>query len=262
MKVLAFCPLNPNPPRLWGRTVTSIFRLDWQEPIDWLFRANDNPDRGYGPIVDKHRNITRNYNYARRAFLASDYDALLCIECDMIVPPDALKRLVACDADVAYGLYIFRSSGREWNAYTILQDNWGRSLSTDTEAVKAAWGNVIDVAGVGLGCTLIRRRVLEATEFTLPAHQKMSCDWMLALFCQEHGFTQRCDTGLVCGHQTYKPFPQIFWPDPMMRRFYRQEILDGVQFKPLMAGPGEKIEIPVGMGRTELYTMPEASADG
>ena len=256
MRILVFCPLNPSMPRLWGQTVTSIFKMEWGEPIEYLFRANDNPYPN-GGLRDKYLNVTHNYNFARRYTIGGRYDALLCVEADMILPPDTLRRLVACDADVAYGLYVFRHTRHTWSAYIKLGDRHGRSLSQEPEQARDLWGRVIDVQGVGLGCTLIRRQVLEQLDFHLhPEVIQTCCDWLLARDCVRHGFTQRCDTGLVCGHLTYKPFPQVFWPDPSERRMYRQEALDGVKFAPYPIGNGNKIEVPVGMGRTEVHQMP------
>lgn len=244
MKVLVFCPLNPNAPRLWGRTVQSIFRLEWEGPLDWLFVAGDNPhDAAY-------ENVTHNYERARRAALEGGYDALLCVESDMIVPPDAIAGLLACESDVAYGLYVWRHGRRKWSAYTTLEDRRGVSLSDDPAAAQAAWGGIVDVAGVGLGCTLIRRNVLSGINFRMGDNPKVSCDWYLALDCQAAGFTQRANLGVVCGHQTYKPFPQIIWPTNEGRLYY-MESLETPIARSLKAG--ETISVRVGMGENGVY---------
>lgn len=178
------------------------------------------------------------------------YDALLTIESDMIVPPDTLQRLVACESGVAYGLYVFRHTRHNWSAYISLAETTGRSISDDADEARAAWGTVKDVAGVGLGCTLIRRDVLEAIPFRLfeDAPDKTACDWAFAYDCQQVGITQRCDLGVVCGHQTYKPYPMILWPDPNDPRLYRRESLGGVTMKEIK--PGDQFN--VGMGEMML----------
>lgn len=248
MKVLVFCPLHPKPPRLWGRTVQSIFRLDWPYPIDWDFVAGDNPH------AEPYDNVTHVYNRARARVLQEGYDALLAVESDMIVPRDALTRLVATGADVAYGLYVWRHGRRLWSAYTLLEERHGESISADWAAAQAAWGTVIDVAGVGLGCTLIRRQVLEAIPFRAPEDHLVSCDWTLALDAQAAGFTQRCDLGVVCGHQTTSPWPQILWPSSEVKQGYLSEPLVPLR----VLEPGEKVEIPLGMGTLPIYAMPRS----
>jgi hypothetical protein len=183
-------------------------------------------------------NITRQYNKARAMVLAGGYDALLCVESDMIVPPDTLTRLVACESDVAYGLYVFRHTKHTWSAYTSLADATGRSLSDDADEARSKWGAVLDVAGVGLGCTLVKRNVLEQIDFRLApdAPDKTACDWLFSIDCQANGFAQRCDTGLVCGHQSYKPYPMVLWPDITAEKLYRRESLPGVKMEPIKAG--------------------------
>jgi hypothetical protein len=244
MKTLIFCPLNPNQPRLWGRTVQSIFRLQWDGPLDWLFVANDNPHD------EPYDNVTHNYERARRQALAGGYDALLTVEADMIVPPDALTKLVACESDVAYGLYVWRHGRRKWSAYTAVETRYGKSLSEDSERAKAAWGQIVDVAGVGLGCTLIRRRVLAGLDFHMGDERQVSCDWYFALDCQAEGYTQRAHLGVVCGHQSMKPWPQIVWPSNEGRLYYVESLEPPLEKR---LTPGETVSVQVGMGENAIY---------
>jgi hypothetical protein len=244
MKILLFCPLNPNPPRLWRKTVEGILKVQWQEPIDYWLTANDNP------FAEPYLNITHQYNKARARVLDGGYDALMCVESDMIIPPDTLKRLAACESDVAYGLYVFRHTRHTWSAYLDLQQTSGISVSEDRHGALSMWGRVVDVAGVGLGCTLIRRNALERVKFRLSDTEptKTACDWHFALDAASEGLLQRCDLGVVCGHQSYTPYPMILWPDITQTRLYRRETLEGVKMEPIK--PGQQFS--VGMGETML----------
>ena len=227
-KILLFCPLNPEldhkgnrTVQLFGRTNQSIFRQDYPV-IDIFFSKGDNP---HFDNNGRH-NIAHNYNKARRFALDNGYDALFTVEADMIIPPDALTRLLATGAPVAYGLYCFKATST-WSAFTELGMDSGRSLRKDPARAKAEWGKVIDVAGVGHGCTLIRREVLEAIEFrTDELRPHVHNDWCFAYDCQQHGFRQVCDLGVVCGHISLQPSPRIIWPDPDMPRMYRNDFLD------------------------------------
>jgi hypothetical protein len=243
MKILIFCPLNPNQPRLWGRTVQSIFRLEHDGPLDWLFVANDNPHS------EPYENVTHNYERARRQALAGDYDALLTVESDMIIPPDTLIKLASCEADVAYGLYVWRHGRRKWSAYSELEEKRGVSLSEHPARARALWGQVVDVAGVGLGCTLIRRQVLTGINFRIGDNPKVANDWYFALDCQESGFSQRAHLGVVCGHQSYKPWPQIIWPTNT-GKLYAVESLEKPLERPLSEGA---ITVRTGMGENAVY---------
>lgn len=263
MKILVYCPLNPSYPRLWGRTVQSIFRLEWDKPLDWMFSANDNPHK------QPYENVTHNYNRARARVLEGGYDALLTIESDMIVPDFALRALVQADVDVAYGLYVWRHGRRKWSAYSEIGETAGKSVSDNAEYARSIWGQIIPVEGVGLGCTLIYRDVLEAVPFRLYAeddilrttdgeyrldkHKAFCCDWLFALDCLEIGAIQKCNTAVVCGHCSYQPWPQIIWPDPQQEKLYRIESLE----IPKIVEPGEKMTFHAGMGTQIIYAAQE-----
>lgn len=243
MKILVFTPLNPSFPRLWGRTVQSVFRLEHDGPLDWHFVSNDNPH------ARPYDNITHNYERARRAALEGGYDYLLTVESDMIVPPDTIGKLLACDADVAYGLYVFRHGRRNWSAYTELEARRGVSLSSDRDAARAAWGKIVDVAGVGMGCTLISRKVLGGVNFRMGDNDRVANDWQFALDLQAAGYSQRAHLGVVCGHHAYQPWPQVIWPDPDADSLYSTESLDGAP----TVRPGETTTVRVGMGVNSIY---------
>ncbi len=193
MKVLIYCPLNPKTPRVFARTITSIFNLDWPHPMEIVFGKDDEP------VSKPYNNLTEKYNRARQMTLDGGYDALLTIEADMIVPPDTVKRLAAVDADVAYGLYVSRHGRLIWLAFTAVSEHAGTSISVVPEQARASWGKVIETKGVGMGCTFIHRHVLEAIEFRHPP-TTFANDWYFSLDCMEHGFVQKHDMGCVCGH--------------------------------------------------------------
>lgn len=254
MRILLYCPLNPNPPKLWRQTMQSILKLQWDDPIDYLLSANDNP------YTEPYLNITYQYNKARSMALDGGYDALLCVESDMVIPPDALQRLASLDAGVAYGLYVFRHTRHNWSAYTAIHERSGISISDDPHGARALWGSVIDVQGVGLGCTLISRNTLARLKFRLidGAESKTSCDWAFALDCINAGISQRCDLGVVCGHLSYRPYPMILWPDVDAPLMYRRESLPGVEIKPIQ--PGDQFH--VGMGETILIKAGDDGPEG
>lgn len=254
MRILALTPAHPS----YGirpQTLESIHAAmrAYDGPIDWVLTNGDN-ERPYA-----YQNIVHHHNKARRMTLEGGYDAMLSIEADMIVPEDAVERLIATGADVAYGLYVWRHAREKkreekrhkwhrWSAYRELTLWGGTSISLDWtgEEQRAAWGKVLDVAGLGMGCTLIRRNVLETVAFRLyegnpddwlieeympdfktmglnpyESHPAMMCDdFLFALDAAHHGFTQRCDLGLVCGHIHDGA---ILWPDPDASGFYRSE---------------------------------------
>lgn len=211
--------------QLYLHTVQSVFLQQWDGPLDFLFLSGESTDDVYQAVTDK-------YNRARAQALAGGYDALFCVEADMLIPNDALAKLANVGSDVAYGLYCWRHGKAlgMWSAYPVVSPTKGFSLSHIKDEARACWGQLAIVNGVGLGCTLIRRRVLEACAFrhaygsetrNIPVH----CDWCLAEDCQEHGFTQVMDLSVVCGHILPTEPKAAVWPDPTKEDLYRIDLL-------------------------------------
>lgn len=212
MRVLVFCPTK----RLEPETVKAIFALTG-EPIDFLF-TRDNPHQGEPGADMRHgqagkQNILHNYRKGRRLALEGGYDAMLCVESDIIPPADALTRLLAIEGDVVHGTYMFRSGEPVINVARYAQTPGcpDVSLRYHPGVLRAQWGKPIRCTGLGLGCTLIHRRVLERVDFRL-AEEGGHCDWAFACDALSAGFSLWADLGLLCGHK--RPDGVILWPTP------------------------------------------------
>jgi hypothetical protein len=196
-RVLVFTPCN----RLEPETLAAIFALTYAGPIDRMF-THDNPER-----VRVNDNIIYNFRKMQRVVLAEKYDAVLIIENDIIPPADTIERLLALEADIAYGVYGLR------RGFPTLNVRHPVSLQSFSEH-RAEWvekfGQVIDVSGIGFGCTLIHRHVLETLE--LHSDNGGDGDTQLARDARTYGFTQKADTTLLCGHK--RPDSVILWPQP------------------------------------------------
>lgn len=190
---------------------------------------------GYGQpagAIDGNERVVAKYQEAQRVFLEGDWDVFIAVEDDMIVPVDVFPRLMAMvrdepnlspPADIAYALYAWRLPPHKWSAYTAVDETSAQSLWEDKQAARDAWGRVIDVAGLGLGCTAIRRHVLEAISFQ---KRGPACnDWYLAVDAQAHLFRQRCHLGLVCGHLILNPAVYVLWPDVTAEGLVRKEVV-------------------------------------
>jgi len=230
MRVLVFTPVLRG--RWFDLSSKAMFRmlpLEDGGQVEYLQLVGG--DTGEHPFD----NITRKCNEARDLVLRMGYDALMIVEGDVIVPPEALRRLVAVEADVAYGLVIHTHGWPTWNACCELKDEAPGAIpiSLFPEMAREAWGKVIEVDGVGSSCMLIHRRVLEALTFWGPyratpaefARFQRSCDWFLAQDCKEAGFVQKNDTRVICGHIETDTIPRILWPDITREGFYRSEVI-------------------------------------
>ena len=240
MRILCFTPLHPD----YGikpQTLDSIMALEHDDVLERHFSSGDNPFKA------PWENVTYQHNKARQMVLAGGYDALLSIEADMIVPQDAIARLIEADADIAYGLYISRHRPYRWLAFKTAS-LWGvESISLDHTGkdARAAWGKIVDVVGMGMGCTLIKASVFDQLRFRLHdgSHswiqeeyaedfrrmgidpykelKRMVCDdYLLAMDAQHYGMSQRTNTNLICGHIGDAG---VYWPDVNADVFYRVE---------------------------------------
>lgn len=210
MDVLVFTPIY----RLEPETVAAIFALEWDGPISYLFQR-DNPlpgtERHIGVANHRHQ-----YQRGREVFLQGRYDAMLVVESDIIPPPCALQRLAALECDVAYGVYVFRRNNviNVFERYPQPARNPGESLSLHPQKLaKALRDGVTPCSGAGLGCTLIRRHVLERFEFrTLSPEMKpqVHCDTWFTHDVYGAGMSMLADMTVVCGHKDETGV--VLWP--------------------------------------------------
>ncbi len=208
--VLVFTPVH----RLEPETVAALFALEWGGALSFLLQR-DNP--GEDPVANHYHQYAR----GREIFLRGAYEAMLVVESDIVVPPDALKRLAALRCDVAYGVYVFRIKTQNVvNIFERYPDNSGRPARNIGESlsVRGLWpaakrAGVVDCSGGGLGIALIQRPVLEAVPFR-PPHEypggKTFCDSPWTQDVYQRGYTMRADTRVICGHKDTDG--EMLWP--------------------------------------------------
>lgn len=150
------------------------------------------------------RNVTAQMNLAREMALTDGYDALLTVEHDMQIPSKALQLLWDADAPVAYGVYVFRHAFRYLNTYEALpmgSRGIGESLTLHPKKLERARKTLIaEVSGVGFGCTLIRRAVLQEIEFRHRPGDMCGTDTYFAQDCVRAGIRQIARWDVPCNH--------------------------------------------------------------
>lgn len=184
------CCVTPHN-RLQMETRHSLFTQTYRGHIDHIFTS-----RNENPIVGM--NIIAAYQRLRALFLADPkYTHLWIVENDLILPPDALEKLLTVDADIVYSVYVFRRSPvvniTQIDTCNTMTDNaayWARAFNA---------GAVIPCTGLGFGCTLIARHVLE--HFEMRTEQGGGDgDSCLATDVRKAGLIQKAHLGVVCGH--------------------------------------------------------------
>lgn len=193
--------------RLQPETIRAVFTQTYTGHRDHFFTCrNEIPAPG--------ENIIAAYQRIQAVFRAEPaYTHLFIVENDLIIPPDALERLLAVEADISYGTYCFRRGSPVVN---VMHKDTTDPLTGYPELWAKAWGRVTDCAGLGFGCTLIRRHVLQRFDLRSD-YGGGDADTCLAQDAKKAGLTQRADLGLLCGHIT--PNDTVLWP-AARRPFY------------------------------------------
>jgi hypothetical protein len=191
MRILAFTPTYAD--CLRPATVASVVAQRWAGTLEWeVGRRNPYPP----PDV---RNVAHQVQVMRWRFLAGSYDALWLVEHDMTCGPNTLQTLYDTDADVVYAPYLLRhgrpvsSAWRYENAR-----NLGESLSLyPAELAQARQAGHAKVSGIGFGCTLMRRHVVQAIEFRGNEHAP---DIPFAQDALRLGYTSIARFDVAAGH--------------------------------------------------------------
>jgi hypothetical protein len=196
----------------YPKAMESIYRQQWRGGTVTHYSPSGGDD------VDEP--VAAKYEDARRVFLAGKWDYFMCAESDMILPPNAAQTLADLGTDVAYGLYCWRHRPSDWSAYTTLTYNFGESITRKPDVARECWGKVIEVAGVGQGCTVIGRHVVEH----LPFHSRKGLypDYCFAVDAQYNGYKQLADLSVICGHIERDT---VLYPDITQPELYRVDKL-------------------------------------
>lgn len=185
-------------------------------------------------------NVVAQYQRAWQMALAGGYDALVTVEHDMILPPDALEKLNNTDAGVVYGVYMLRHGVPTLSAWQYTgKRNMGMSLSLYPKVVeKARQQGWLEVCGVGWGCTLIRREVLQ--RLTVHCNDEHDAgDLGFATDCIRSGIRQIARFDVLCGHITPEGVLMPFENAGIVSRVYAlQDVTANVagQSKPMKKG--------------------------
>ena len=122
------------------------------------------------------------------------------VDDDVLVPHDAIHKLLALDEDIAVGLYLLRVYPHQpilFTAHSSGKQQW-RCLEDDDDGI-------IEVGNSGLGCALIKVDVFKKLKepwITLgdPDPENWCDDTKFFTRATEAGFKILCDTSVRCGH--------------------------------------------------------------
>ena len=256
MRILLFCPTwsERGVQAIRPETVECIKSLVHPEGVEVTVKISDNnPYERTGDRRGDHENTLFQYQLARELTLKGGYDYLFTVEHDMIVPKDALIKLLEINAGVAYGVYRFRQNPAILNVYRAVSKKArfpDFSLDYFPETLERARRQVItECSGLGFGCTLIKREVLEKVEirrFEVGGHP--SPDMQFAADCMRNNVVMKAHFGVSCGH--IKPDGTVLWPDESEDNMSKVKIYINRPFRFTVDGrsirfkEGEQSELP------------------
>jgi hypothetical protein len=149
----------------------------------------------YGYTISQIRNLIGEWG--------KRYDYLFCVDSDIVLPNNALVKLLKADKYIVSGCYVQRLHN---NTLELFEANGlGGVVPISVERLT---GELISVDACGFGCVLINSVVLRAMKYphfiyteALDHKNTISED---IYFCTkaklEHGYTIWADTSLICKH--------------------------------------------------------------
>jgi glycosyltransferase involved in cell wall biosynthesis len=171
--------------------------------------------RSSGAIVTRDSNdldkpikkITGGRAKVREHFLEHGYDYLFFVDTDVVLPKDALARLIADQKDAVGGIYlaIQNIQGKK----VLLPVVADFTNEADSCRPMALWevlnDRVKEVAWIGFGCMLISRKVLEKVSFRYYEKSMSGEDVAFCVDARKAGFKVFGDFGVKCQHNIFPP---------------------------------------------------------
>ena len=135
-----------------------------------------------------------------RSALESNHDYVFFLDSDMLVQPDILPRLMEHDVDIVSGMAFKRAMPYSPCFYEQCEYNDG---NINVEPYRS-WesGQLMEVAGVGMACTLIKTDVFRSMNppLFLPMHEEIAEDLAFCIRAREAGYKIYVDTNINAGH--------------------------------------------------------------
>lgn len=168
---------------LWDLKVPKGYELDFQ-----YF---------YGYCIDQIRNLIGDW--------AKRYDYLLSVDADIILPQDALVKMLAADKDIISGLYIQRiDNTHTLEVYMVKPDGGVTNIPYDLIKHRG----IVEIAACGMGCALIKSEIFRKLPYphfvyksALTMAQTVSEDVYFCLKARDANFKVWADPSIRCEHK-------------------------------------------------------------
>ena len=188
-KILCAIPTNKY---IEPETFKSIYDLEIPDGYELDFQYF------YGYQIDQIRNLIAEWS--------KRYDYLFSVDSDIVVPKDALKKMITADKDIISGMYIQRIPDTHTLELYMVNQNGG--LSNIPYGLISEHNGLVEVAGCGFGCVLIKGEVFRTMEYphfyyqsALDHKDTISEDIYFCKKARDLNFKIWVDTTILCDHK-------------------------------------------------------------
>lgn len=175
----------------------------------------------FGYQIDQIRNLISEW--------AKRYDYLFAVDSDIILPRDALKRLIEADKDIATGMYIQRIPGTQTLEVYGINDHGGMYNIPFSLLDKKG---LVEVAACGFGCCLVKGEVFRKLPYphfyyksAINHKDTVSEDVYFCSKARQHGFRVWVDTDLRCDHIGGYTYSLETYEQRKLREIANQDLL-------------------------------------
>ena len=167
--------------------IESLFAMERTGQVEMLI------PRSYS--VDVGRNIIAKYAQE------NEFDYIMWVDSDMILPKNTLVRLLSHDKDIVAGVYSYKVLGNKEVVAKRFQDETREEYDNLTiKEIKESSG-LIEVDGFGFGCVLTKTSMFDKIPFPWFIYtQDMGEDIFFCRKAQNEGYKLWLDTDVICGH--------------------------------------------------------------
>lgn len=150
----------------------------------------------HGYVIDQIRNLIADW-------VVKGYDYLFSVDSDIILPKNALKKLLEHDRDIVSGIYRQRKDQQIIEIYGHTESGGVSNIPFHLLENKG----VVRIAACGFGCVLVKKQVLEKVGYpqfeyysALDHKNTVSEDVDFCMKAINKGFKVWADTDLICDH--------------------------------------------------------------
>ncbi len=157
------------------------------------------------PASTRIEKIVNGRKYLREYALKNNYDELIFVDSDVMLPPQAVEWLLATNGDVVNGVYLnaFDMNGKTVIAPVVFRDLGDGNCQLFTyEGIYIP--QIVEIGAAGFGCTRIKRKVLEAVDIrTMSNSATGGEDIAFYVDARAKGFKAYANTLVKCIHRPY-----------------------------------------------------------